>query len=90
MEVFHAAVKMVNDLTLEVEDSVLDLIAEAGFDPVFGARPLKRVIKSRIERALAKEILAGHCKPGDTVNVSCQGDNVEFQIIAQADVVDDV
>ncbi len=79
-----------NDLTLEVEDSVLDLIAEAGFDPVFGARPLKRVIKSRIERALAKEILAGHCKPGDTVNVSCQGDNVEFQIIAQADVVDDV
>ncbi|GLP98492.1 chaperone protein ClpB [Methylophaga thalassica] len=70
-----------NDLTLEVDDNVLDLIAEAGFDPVFGARPLKRVIKSRLERALAKQILAGQCKPGDTVRVTRQGDDVEFHVI---------
>ena len=78
-----------NDLTLEVDDNVLDLIAEAGFDPVFGARPLKRVIKSRLERALAKQILAGQCKPGDTVRVSRQGDDVEFHVIVQADVVEE-
>ncbi|AHI98739.1 chaperone protein ClpB [Vibrio alginolyticus] len=77
-----------NDLVLEVEDHVLDLIAEAGFDPVFGARPLKRVIKSRLERALAKQILAGQCKPGDTIKVSRNGDDVEFQVIVQADVIE--
>jgi len=77
-----------NDLVLEVEDHVLDLIAEAGFDPVFGARPLKRVIKSRLERALAKQILAGQCKPGDTIKVSRNGDDIEFQVIVQADVIE--
>ena len=46
-------------MTMEVSDAALALIAEAGFDPVFGARPLKRAIQERIENPLAKQILEG-------------------------------
>jgi ATP-dependent Clp protease ATP-binding subunit ClpA len=45
----------------------LKMVADAGFDPVYGARPLKRAIQQEIENPLAKEILAGNFAPGDTV-----------------------
>ena len=57
---------------------VLDMIGDAGFEPVYGARPLKRVIKARIEKELAKHILAGHFKPGDTIEVNMDGEKVTF------------
>ncbi len=78
-----------NDLTLDVDAAVFDLIADAGFDPVFGARPLKRVIKARIEKALAKQILAGFFKPGDTVQAVKEGDDVVFNVIVNAEVVEE-
>jgi ATP-dependent Clp protease ATP-binding subunit ClpB len=55
------------DLKLEVTDAALDKLAEAGFDPVYGARPLKRAIQTLIENPLAKRILAGEFLAGETV-----------------------
>ena len=55
------------DLKLELKTEVLDKIAEAGFDPVYGARPLKRAIQTLIENPLAQEVLAAKFVPGDTI-----------------------
>ncbi|HMJ13114.1 MAG TPA: ATP-dependent chaperone ClpB [Polyangiaceae bacterium] len=55
------------DLTLEVSDSAKDFLAEVGWDPQFGARPLKRAIQKYIEDGLARRVLAGDFKPGDRV-----------------------
>ncbi|HTH94179.1 MAG TPA: ATP-dependent chaperone ClpB [Rhodocyclaceae bacterium] len=58
------------DMALRVEDSALKELAKAGFDPVFGARPLKRAIQERIENPLAKAILEGRFGAKDVVSVS--------------------
>jgi ATP-dependent Clp protease ATP-binding subunit ClpB len=58
------------DMTLEVSDAALALLAEAGFDPVFGARPLKRAIQERIENPLSRLILEGKFGPKDHVKVT--------------------
>ncbi len=55
------------DLGLTVSDEVMDKIAKAGFDPVYGARPLKRAITTLLENPLAQEVLAGKFAPGDTI-----------------------
>ena len=52
-------------ITLHVSDEALDKLAEQGFDPVYGARPLRRVIQSAIEDAAAEKTLDGSLKPGD-------------------------
>ncbi|WP_027468888.1 ATP-dependent chaperone ClpB [Deefgea rivuli] len=57
------------DIGLQVSDAALDLIAEAGFDPVYGARPLKRAIQSELENVLAKRLLAGEFAAKDTIQV---------------------
>ena len=54
-------------LLLEVTDTAKQALAAEGYDPQFGARPLKRVIQQRIENALATRILAGEFKPGDLI-----------------------
>ena len=56
-------------LDMEVTDEALDLLAKAGFDPVYGARPLKRAIQQSIENPLAQSILAGEFSSGETVNI---------------------
>ena len=61
------------EMTLQVDDGALSEIATAGFDPVFGARPLKRAIQAQIENSLAKAILEGRFGPGDTIHVACKG-----------------
>jgi ATP-dependent Clp protease ATP-binding subunit ClpB len=58
------------DLGLELDTAALDLLGTAGFDPVYGARPLKRAIQHQLENPLAKQILAGSFGPGDTIKVS--------------------
>ncbi|MFA5243586.1 MAG: ATP-dependent chaperone ClpB [Sulfuricella sp.] len=60
------------EMGLEVSEAALSELASAGFDPVFGARPLKRAIQSSLENALAKEILAGHFAARDTIRVDCR------------------
>ncbi len=60
------------EMKLEVSEAALSELAKAGFDPVFGARPLKRAIQANLENALAKEILAGHFAAKDTIRVDCR------------------
>ena len=66
------------DLGFELADAVVDRLAQTGFDPVFGARPLKRAIQQQIENPLAQEILAGKFAPGQTVYVGVEGNRLVF------------
>jgi ATP-dependent Clp protease ATP-binding subunit ClpB len=66
------------EIKLAFDDAALAAIAEAGFDPVFGARPLKRAIQERIENPLAKAILEGRFAAKDTVKVTAKGGRIEF------------
>ncbi|HET7597625.1 MAG TPA: AAA family ATPase, partial [Burkholderiales bacterium] len=67
------------EITLEVSDAALREIASAGFDPVYGARPLKRAIQTRIENPLAKAILEGGFTPKDTVRVDARKGSIVFE-----------
>ncbi len=66
------------DLALAVSDEALDKLAETGFDPVYGARPLKRAIQAEIENSLALRILQGDFKPKDTIQVEVSGGKLVF------------
>ena len=67
-----------HDFGLVVSDEALDLLGEAGFDPVYGARPLKRAIQNEIENPLAQKILSGAYAPGDTIQVDVQDGRFTF------------
>jgi ATP-dependent Clp protease ATP-binding subunit ClpB len=67
------------DYGLEVSDTALAELAKAGFDPVYGARPLKRAIQSQIENPLAKSILEGRFAPKDTIAVDWRGGKMLFE-----------
>ena len=67
------------EMKLEVSDAALAEIARAGFDPVYGARPLKRAIQQEIENRLAKEILGGHFAAKDTIRVDVVGGVFSFE-----------
>ena len=66
------------DMDLLVSEPALDRLGEAGFDPVFGARPLKRAIQQQLENPLAQEILAGRFLPGDRIDVTIEADALAF------------
>lgn len=66
------------EMGLQVTDAAMAEIAAAGFDPVYGARPLKRAIQSEIENPLAREILSGNFAPKDTINVDYSGGKMLF------------
>jgi ATP-dependent Clp protease ATP-binding subunit ClpB len=66
------------EVKLEVSDKAISELAKAGFDPMYGARPLKRAIQSQIENPLAKEILEGRFAPKDTVKVDWNGREMVF------------
>lgn len=67
------------DIRLDTTDEVLDLVGKTGFDPVYGARPLKRAIQTLIENPLAQKLLAGEFLPGDVVVVTVKDDSLIFQ-----------
>jgi ATP-dependent Clp protease ATP-binding subunit ClpB len=67
-----------NDLRLEVSDAVLEKIADLGYDPVYGARPLKRVIQNRIENALAQQVIKGDYEPGDCIVIDVEDEQFSF------------
>jgi ATP-dependent Clp protease ATP-binding subunit ClpB len=66
------------EMKLEVSDAVLAELAKVGFDPLYGARPLKRAIQSAIENPLAKEILEGRFGPKDVVVVELRDGRAVF------------
>ncbi len=67
------------DLHLEVSDDALDFLAEAGFDPVYGARPLKRAVQQYLENPLAQDILSGRFMPGDKILVTKDDEGLVFK-----------
>ena len=66
------------EITLKFDDAVKDMLATDGYDPAFGARPLKRLIQKRVLDPLALEIIDGRVNDGDVVKVSASGDKVVF------------
>ncbi|HMM26416.1 MAG TPA: AAA family ATPase, partial [Pseudoxanthomonas mexicana] len=66
-------------IVLELDDSALMLLGNVGFDPVYGARPLKRAIQAQLENPLAQKILAGEFGAGDTVRVRAEGGQLHFE-----------
>ncbi len=67
------------DMRIELSEAARDKLADAGFDPVYGARPLKRAIQQQIENPLAQEILQGKFQPGDLVTVEVSEDRLDFR-----------
>ena len=67
------------DIRIHLSDAARDKLADAGFDPVYGARPLKRAIQQQVENPLAQEILQGKFKPGDVIEVSVDDDRLDFR-----------
>jgi len=70
-----------HDMRLEVTDAALDAIASEGYDPTYGARPLKRVIQQQIQNPLASEILRGRFGEGSMVKIDHRGDEFTFERI---------
>lgn len=68
------------DIALEVSDEALDMLGEAGFDPVYGARPLKRAIQTQLENPLAQRLLAGDFSPGDAIQVGVNEGAITFDV----------
>ena len=67
------------DMSLTVDDSAFDQLIEAGFDPLYGARPLKRAIQQQVENTLAQKILSGEFQAGDTIVVRGENGHLSFE-----------
>nr|WP_210424637.1 ATP-dependent chaperone ClpB [Marichromatium bheemlicum] len=76
------------EMRLEISDAALDHLGEAGFDPVYGARPLKRAIRAQLENPLAQEILAGKFAPGDLIEVGVADGGLRFERVLAGELVD--
>ncbi len=68
------------DITIEATDNAKELIAKLGYDPVYGARPLRRAIQKHVETPLSEKILAGEVKPGDTVIIDVKDGKLVFEV----------
>ena len=66
------------DMKIEVDESAKALLSREGYDPLYGARPLKRAIQTMIQNPLASKLLRGEILPGQTVHVSAEGDQMNF------------
>tara|TARA_R110002110_G_scaffold245617_1_gene461956 strand:- start:15078 stop:17648 length:2571 start_codon:yes stop_codon:yes gene_type:complete len=66
------------ELQIEITDAFMDRLAAVGYDPVYGARPLKRAIQHELENPLANRILSGEFGPGDTILVDVEGEGTTF------------
>jgi ATP-dependent Clp protease ATP-binding subunit ClpB len=75
------------EMKLEVSDAALMELAREGFDPLYGARPLKRAIQQQIENPLAKEILSGRFGPKDIIHVDVADGRIVFEQVMEAEVV---
>ena len=74
----HKRLKL-QDINLEVTPEALEHLAEAGFDPVYGARPLKRTIQQKLENPLAQDLLTGKFKSGETIKVTYKDGALAFR-----------
>ena len=67
------------ELTLDIDDKALDVIAKDGYDPAYGARPVKRAVQRDLETPIARKIVAGDYPPGATIHVTAGGGGLEFR-----------
>ena len=63
-------------IELSATDAAIDKLADAGFDPVYGARPLRRAIQSKVEDTVAEEMLEGRISSGSRVTIDLDGDKI--------------
>jgi ATP-dependent Clp protease ATP-binding subunit ClpC len=75
------------DIEVELTEAAVGLIAEEGFDPEFGARPLRRTIQRRVDNELASMVLSGSVNPGDRVVVGAEEKNLSFEVLEEAALV---
>ncbi len=75
------------EMKLEVSDAALLELAREGFDPTYGARPLKRAIQQQIENPLAKEILSGRFGPKDIIHVDVEDGRIVFEQVMEGEAV---
>ena len=75
---YLAARLLSQNIKLSLSDAALDYLGKLGYDPIFGARPLKRVIQRELENKLAEQLLSGGFQSGDTINVDADGDGLVF------------
>jgi ATP-dependent Clp protease ATP-binding subunit ClpB len=66
------------DMALTVDDTAFDLLIDAGFDPIYGARPLKRAIQQQVENSLAHKILSGEFQAGDNILIKGEDGHLVF------------
>jgi len=66
-------------LTLELTDAAKDVLAEAGWDPTYGARPLKRALQRLVENPLAQRLLEGEFAEGDTIRIDAENGELVFE-----------
>jgi ATP-dependent Clp protease ATP-binding subunit ClpB len=79
IQIAHLATRLAErDIVLELSDAASEKIGNAGFDPVYGARPLKRAIQQQLENPLAQRILAGDFGPGSVIKVDADKDGLSF------------
>jgi ATP-dependent Clp protease ATP-binding subunit ClpC len=67
-------------ITITVDGAVIDKLASDGFDPVYGARPLRREVERQVENPLAMKIVKGDCPPGSKVIITLQNKEIQFAI----------
>ncbi|MBJ7900875.1 MAG: ATP-dependent chaperone ClpB [Cyanobacteria bacterium RI_101] len=80
IQVQHLAQRLAEQkLGLKLTDAALDFLAEVGYDPVYGARPIKRAVQRYLETAIAKAILRGDYKPGETILVDVEAERLSFK-----------
>ena len=72
------------NIQLELDDKARQLLAREGYDPNYGARPLKRAIQTLIQNPLAVKLLAGEILPGQTVRMSTRGEEMELKVDSAA------
>jgi ATP-dependent Clp protease ATP-binding subunit ClpC len=70
-----------HELTIEATDEARNWLGEHGYDPEFGARPLRRLIQTKVEDKLSDAVLSGQFKPGDVVVVDIQGEGEDAEIL---------
>jgi ATP-dependent Clp protease ATP-binding subunit ClpB len=75
-------------MRLTLSAAALDHLGEAGFDPVYGARPLRRAIRAQLENPLAQEILTGKFGPGDLIEVGLGDGVLRFERVIEGELVD--
>jgi ATP-dependent Clp protease ATP-binding subunit ClpB len=72
-------------ISLEVTDAAAALVARLGYDPLYGARPLRRAIQRMIENPLAKRILAGEITAGQKVRIDASGEELAFEVLGEGE-----